>query len=156
MKREQEVIHAQDSSSSKDFILGAVIGGIVGAATALFLAPKSGKDLLQDLNGHASVLKDKGVELTGSVKEKGTEFISIAKDKTGQLSNAVTKTSVDLKDKVKGTVTNLNPTNQDLEEMKEEAKDLSTSLKNNDYDEIQQKLEETKRAFDETESKYNS
>jgi len=153
MKREQEVVHAQDSGT-KDFLLGAFIGGIVGAATALFLAPKPGKDLLQDLNGHAHVLKEKGIEMTGSVKEKGTEFISIAKDKTEQLGNVVTKTSSDLKDKVKGTVTNVTINQEDSDEAEEPAK--SISLSSNEYDEIQQKLEETKRAFDETESKYNS
>ncbi|NMO78839.1 YtxH domain-containing protein [Niallia alba] len=143
MKREQEIIHANESSSSKDFLFGAFLGGIVGAATALFLAPKPGKELLQDLNGQAGVLK-----------EKGSEFISIAKDKTDQLSNVVTKTSVDIMDKVKNTKGQEN-TSDRFDELKEQASDLSTSLKSTEFDEIQQKLEETKRAFDETESKYN-
>lgn len=101
MKREQEIIHANESSSSKDFLLGALVGGVVGAATALFLAPKPGRELLHDLNGQAGILKEKGIELTDTVKEKGSEFISIAKDKTDQLSNAVTKTSAEIMDKVK-------------------------------------------------------
>ncbi|MFS0658556.1 YtxH domain-containing protein [Niallia alba] len=154
MKREEEIIHANESSSSKDFLFGAFLGGIVGAATALFLAPKPGKELLQDLNGQAGVLKEKGIELTDTVKEKGSEFISIAKDKTDQLSNVVTKTSVDIMDKVKNTKGQEN-TSDRFDELKEQASDLSTSLKSTEFDEIQQKLEETKRAFDETESKYN-
>lgn len=155
MKREQEIMHSENSSSSKDFVLGAIIGGVVGAATALFLAPKAGKDLLHDLNDHASVLKQKGVELTGSVKDRGTEFISIAKDKTGQISNAVTQTSFDLKDKVKSTVTNIHSANTSSDDEGEKP-NSGIQLTNNDMDEIQQKLEETKRAFDETESKYNA
>ncbi|KAB7666776.1 YtxH domain-containing protein [Bacillus sp. B1-b2] len=155
MKREQEVIHSQNNSSSKDFVLGAIIGGVVGAATALFLAPKPGKELLHDLNDHASVLKQKGVELTGSVKDRGNEFISIAKDKTEQLSHAVTQSSVDLKDKVKSTVTNIPSANHSSEEVSEK-QNTGISLTNKEMDEIQQKLEETKRAFDETESKYNA
>ncbi|MGV3487537.1 MAG: YtxH domain-containing protein [Tuberibacillus sp.] len=36
------------STNTGSFILGAVIGGLVGAATALLLAPKSGKELRGD------------------------------------------------------------------------------------------------------------
>ncbi|KLV21895.1 hypothetical protein CHH55_16330 [Niallia circulans] len=154
MKREQEIIHANESSSSKDFLLGAIVGGVVGAATALFLAPKPGRELLHDLNGQAGMLKEKGIELTDTVKEKGSEFISIAKDKTGKISNTVTKTSAEIMDKVKNTKGQENMSAR-FDELKEEASDLSSSLKNAEFDEIQQKLEETKRAFDETESKYN-
>lgn len=154
MKREQEIIHANESSSSKDFLLGAIVGGVVGAAAALFLAPKPGRELLHDLNGQAGILKEKGIELTDTVKEKSSEFISIAKDKTDQLSNAVTKTSAEIMDKVKNAKGQENMSDR-FDELKEEASDLSTSMKNAEFDEIQQKLEETKRAFDETESKYN-
>jgi gas vesicle protein len=154
MKREQEIIHANESSSTKDFLVGAILGGVVGAATALFLAPKAGKELLHDLNGQAGVWKEKGIDLTDTVKEKGTEFISIAKDKTDQISNVVSKTSVDIMDKVKNTKGQDNIADH-FDELKEQASDLSASLKSSEFDEIQQKLEETKRAFDETESKYN-
>lgn len=154
MKREQEIIHANENSSTKDFLVGAILGGVVGAATALFLAPKPGKELLHDLNGQAGAWKDKGIELTDTVKEKGTEFISIAKDKTDKISNVVTKTSGDIMDKVKSTKAQDN-TSDHFDELKEEASDLSTSLKSSEFDEIQQKLAETKKAFDETESKYN-
>ena len=81
MKREQEIIHANESSSSKDFLFGAFLGGIVGAATALFLAPKPGKELLQDLNGQAGVLKEKGIELTDTVKEKDQNSFLLQKIK---------------------------------------------------------------------------
>ena len=30
----------------KDFVIGALVGGIVGAAVGLLLAPKTGKDLV--------------------------------------------------------------------------------------------------------------
>ncbi len=49
----------EGSINAKDFLIGSLIGGIVGAATALFLAPKSGKELRDDLNTHAGTLKEK-------------------------------------------------------------------------------------------------
>lgn len=44
--------------------------GIIGATTALFLAPKSGKELRDDLGSQASALKDKTDRMTADAKEK--------------------------------------------------------------------------------------
>lgn len=77
---------SKDGINSKDFLIGTLIGGIVGATTALFLAPKSGKELRDDLNNQANALKDKTDQLTTDAKEKGTEYVTIAKDKTSELS----------------------------------------------------------------------
>ena len=35
--------------NAKDFLIGTLVGGIVGSLTALLLAPKSGKELRGDL-----------------------------------------------------------------------------------------------------------
>lgn len=86
--------------SSSNFVLGALVGGIVGAATALFLAPKSGKELREDLSEQSSVLMEKGnafkqtaTEKGSSWKqtaqEKGTEWISVAKEKSAPIKDAV-------------------------------------------------------------------
>jgi len=152
MTREYETtVVENESSNGKDFLLGAIVGGIVGAATALFLAPKPGRELIQDLNQQAGLLKEKGIELSGTVKEKGTEYISIAKDKTGSLGSTVSKHSNDLMEKVKGKG---NDGDEQQTENLEAAGTENDPFKS-EYDEIQKKLEETKKAFDETESKYN-
>ena len=39
----------RDSINSKDFMIGALIGGMIGAATALFMAPKRGWKKVQSL-----------------------------------------------------------------------------------------------------------
>jgi len=152
MTREYETtVVENESSNGKDFLLGAIVGGIVGAATALFLAPKPGRELIQDLNQQAGLLKEKGIELSGTVKEKGTEYISIAKDKTGSLGSTVSKHSNDLMGKVKGKGTDEDEQQTD----NVEAAGTENDPFKTEYDEIQKKLEETKKAFDETESKYN-
>jgi gas vesicle protein len=64
--RETNQNKREDSSSS--FLLGALIGGLVGAAAAIFLAPKSGKDLRSTLNNQAGTLKEKTVQLINKTK----------------------------------------------------------------------------------------
>jgi len=91
----------QDGINSKDFIIGALIGGIVGATTALFLAPKSGRELREGLTQQANAVKDKTTKLTNDAYEKGTQFISIAKEKTASASQAISEQSAQIIDKVK-------------------------------------------------------
>ncbi len=45
--------------NTKDFLIGTLVGGIVGATTALFLAPKSGKELRSDISEQAYNAKEK-------------------------------------------------------------------------------------------------
>lgn len=88
--RYDDLYDYEDESSSKDFIIGALVGGIIGAATALFLAPKSGKELRSDLNTHATTLK-----------EKTSTYTDTAKEKSGGLTQQVKEQSSKVVDKVK-------------------------------------------------------
>ena len=85
-----EAIYGNDKIQAKDFIIGALVGGIVGAAAALLLAPKAGSELRNDVAVQAVTLKEKGVELSGT-----------AKDKTAQLSSQLKEQSTTLVEKVK-------------------------------------------------------
>lgn len=85
-----ESIYREETMQLKDFILGAFVGGIVGAATALFLAPKAGSELRHDVAIQAVTLKEKSVEFSGNAKEK-----------TNQLSNQLKEQSTNLVEKVK-------------------------------------------------------
>ncbi|HPI19648.1 MAG TPA: YtxH domain-containing protein [Candidatus Kapabacteria bacterium] len=66
------------SNYTKGFLLGAIIGGAVGAITALLLAPKSGRELREDLAVRSSELYD-----------KATDYFN---DLEGNVSTAVTNT----------------------------------------------------------------
>src|SRR5699024_11584892 len=101
------------------------IGSAVGATVALLLAPKSGRELRQDINvGTKQALEradewkdvaqektviytEKAKELGSDWKEKGTEFTKQAVDSTVQFSKDVsdkTKTfATDVADKTKAT-----------------------------------------------------
>lgn len=57
--RYDDLYDYEEESGSGSFLAGALIGVVIGAAAALFLAPKSGKELRGDLNTQVSSLKEK-------------------------------------------------------------------------------------------------
>lgn len=90
-----------DSHGAGSFLFGAIVGGVIGAATALFLAPKSGSEMREDFSSQANQLKAKSIEISTVAKDKATEFTSVAKEKTGGLSKTISEQSGQLVDKVK-------------------------------------------------------
>ena len=78
--------HDTKTTSAKDFMIGAIIGGLAGAAAALFLAPKSGKDLRGTSNEQAFIWKDKGEQVREMAKNKGSNLVTLAKEKSSYLS----------------------------------------------------------------------
>lgn len=139
--------HQSDTTESnlntKDFLIGALIGGVVGAAAALFLAPKSGRDIRHEISTQALTLKEKTGQLREVAVNKGTEIAEVAKEKTTSFGQTVSKQSNELMNKVKA-----------LKPLSEDTEDNAASIQGNL--DIQQKLEETKKAFDETELQLNS
>ncbi|MGB2991927.1 MAG: YtxH domain-containing protein [Paenisporosarcina sp.] len=81
--------NSNDEVNSKDFLIGALVGGIIGAATALFLAPKSGAELRGDVTTQATHLKEKTVDLSSTAKEKTSQLSSQLKEKSGPLVDKV-------------------------------------------------------------------
>ncbi|WP_342510498.1 YtxH domain-containing protein [Sporosarcina sp. FSL K6-1522] len=99
-------------SGASSFLFGALVGGVIGAATALFLAPKTGSEMRGNLTTQASQLKNKSIEISSVAKEKATEFstvakekttefTSVAKEKTGELTKTLQEQSGQIIDKVK-------------------------------------------------------
>lgn len=138
-KKKNDGIHA------KDFFIGALTGAVVGSLTALLFAPKSGRELRQDINDQAFTLRDKTENLRSSAISKGNELTSTVKNKTTAISRKVSEQSVDLVKKVK----RMKPAENEIEE----ANPIDELFEQDPHSEIQRKLDETKRAFDETESK---
>ena len=93
--------YEEESSGVSSFLLGALVGGVIGAAAALFLAPKSGSQMREDFSTQAVQLKDKSIELGAVAKTKATEFTSVAKEKTSELTKSIQEQSEQLVGKVK-------------------------------------------------------
>ncbi|MFS0689156.1 YtxH domain-containing protein [Sporosarcina sp. 179-K 8C2 HS] len=90
-----------DDSGAGSFLLGALVGGVIGAAAALFLAPKTGREMRDDFSEQAVQLKNKGIELSTVAKDKATEITSVAKEKTDGLTKTIQEQSGQIVDKVK-------------------------------------------------------
>lgn len=87
--------------NTKDFLIGTLIGGIVGASAALLLAPKSGKELRSDISEQAQIAKEKTTAFTSTAYEKGNEWAQIAKDKSSGIAKTVQAQSQQVIGKVK-------------------------------------------------------
>lgn len=89
------------SNNNKDFLIGSLVGGLIGAATALFLAPKTGKEVRENLGQQANVMKDRTGRFTSGAFEKSSGFANVAKEKTASLSQVVTEQSSQIMNKVR-------------------------------------------------------
>lgn len=92
---------SNNNMNTKDFLIGALIGGMVGAVSALLLAPKSGKELRHDINEHAVNVKDRSLQLKDTAVERGNEWISVAREKSSDIAKTVSKQSNQIASKVK-------------------------------------------------------
>ncbi|AJD91812.1 hypothetical protein JMA_24950 [Jeotgalibacillus malaysiensis] len=91
----------EKNTNSRDFVLGALIGSIAGAVTALILAPKSGGEFRQDLNTQAGRLKDRSYEWKDQAVTKSSEMAALAKEKSSAISKNVQDQSSGVMEKVK-------------------------------------------------------
>ncbi|WP_057913264.1 YtxH domain-containing protein [Peribacillus muralis] len=169
----------RDSINSKDFMIGALIGGMIGAATALFMAPKTGKELRNDFNEQAKNITEKTEKLRQTAMEKGTVLADTAKEKTTSVTEIVSNKSSDIVNKVKSLKSvkengdaaddTTNSSNKDIDvtgtsdspivsvetnfvngnDAENKPADPTSGNKNT----AKLKLDEAKKAFDETENK---
>jgi len=85
----RDPIYVNDEVNSKDFLIGALVGGIIGAAAALFLAPKSGAEMRGVVTTQATQLKEKTVDLSSTAKEKTSQLSTQIKEKSGPIVDKV-------------------------------------------------------------------
>jgi gas vesicle protein len=87
--RYDDLYDYEEESGSKDFLIGVLVGGIIGAATALFLAPKSGKELISDINTRTNELKEKSKEYTDSSSDAAGGFAQQVKEQSNKVVDKV-------------------------------------------------------------------
>jgi gas vesicle protein len=88
-------------NNNKDFIMGSLIGGLIGAAAAMFLAPKSGKEIRDNLGQQANMVKDRTGRFTSGTLEKSSGLANAAREKTASLSQVVSGQSSQIMNKVR-------------------------------------------------------
>ncbi|MTH55643.1 hypothetical protein GKZ89_19805 [Bacillus mangrovi] len=149
---------SKDGINSKDFMIGTLIGGIIGASAALLLAPKSGKDLRVDLGSQANMVAEKTNKLTSDALSKSSDWANKAKDKTASLSQSVTSHSTQLLDKVKdirggSKAPEQDPVSDEISAIDELAEEAAVSSRTAAFESQEQVLQGTKELAEKEASK---
>ena len=63
-----------DEGRGLEFLAGVVLGGLVGAAAALLLAPQPGDETREQLREKSIELKDRMIELSDEARKKAAEL----------------------------------------------------------------------------------
>lgn len=74
-------------------IAGFAIGALTGTVLGLLFAPKSGRELREEI-------KDKSIEYYGKAKEKGAEYVDGAKEKAATAYDKSKETAGAAKDRI--------------------------------------------------------
>jgi gas vesicle protein len=104
-----------NSSLSKGLLIGFLAGGAVGAILALLYAPKSGKDLRNDIKNktdeyldeaerYIADARDKAKDLINEGKKRSEKIITDARSKSEELLKDAEKIFTDAKVKATGAV----------------------------------------------------
>ncbi|NEW07613.1 YtxH domain-containing protein [Paenibacillus sp. SYP-B3998] len=82
-----------NQKKGKDLLIGAVVGGVLGAATALLLAPKSGRELRRDIAEQAQVVSDKTVQIASTITQKTQDVAKTVSTHTVELVGKAKETA---------------------------------------------------------------
>lgn len=74
-----------DNSLTKGLFLGFLAGSVIGAVTALLLAPKSGKELRRDIKKKTDELKDAAQNQLQQASQKASELINEGKKRSEEM-----------------------------------------------------------------------
>lgn len=87
--RYDDLYDYEEESGSGGFLAGALVGVVIGAAAALFLAPKSGKEFRGDLNNQVSTLKEKSQSSNSGSDSEGGGLKQQLKDQSSKVVDKV-------------------------------------------------------------------
>lgn len=107
----------EEEQTTRDLLIGGLIGGVLGAAVALMLAPKSGEDLRQDIADTYDHVSDRTHEFVDHMAKNGKAFakktssrankwFTLAQEIVNGLSDEVHEKGEDMIDHVKNLVKN--------------------------------------------------
>lgn len=92
---------SDNNMNGKDFLLGAVVGGVIGAVSALLLAPKTGKELRTDLSDQYQNVSERTQKIASDVSERSQKIASDVSEKTQKLAGEVSTKSQEIAGKAK-------------------------------------------------------
>lgn len=87
----------------KDLLIGAVVGTVLGAVTALLFAPKSGRELRADIADGVQTVAEKTTQVAGTVADKSKQLAGAISEKTQHTAQVIGKHTSEWADKAKET-----------------------------------------------------
>lgn len=107
--------------TSNGLLLGALIGGAVGAISALLLAPKSGAELRDDLSTKLQAVSEKTKDICSNVGQTTKELAATVGQHTKDLATNIKDETADLVEQAKKSNQNImDSLSSSKEDVKEE------------------------------------
>lgn len=120
----------ESNSKAKTFLLGALIGGAVGAVTALLFAPKSGRELRRDIVDSTTDMYDRATDFVSNTIQEGKNKAQGIIDAAKRQADSLLNKSSDIYDDVKEQVeTSTDAVQKRFESLKDAAKAGSDAFK---------------------------
>lgn len=91
---------SDNNMNGKDFLIGTLIGGMIGAAAALLLAPKKGSELRRDLSEQAHQVSERTHELADTVGRKSHEWSEVATQRSREVAGQISGRSREIASQV--------------------------------------------------------
>lgn len=88
-----------DTQDLGSFLSGLIIGGLVGAAVALLLAPQSGEETREIIRDRSIELKDKAVETAEEARQKAEAAAAEARVRADKLAHEAKIKADELKER---------------------------------------------------------
>jgi gas vesicle protein len=70
----EEVVFMSDEGKGAEFLAGVIIGGLIGAAVGLLMAPQPGEETREQLREKGIELRERVVELSEEARKKAGEL----------------------------------------------------------------------------------
>ncbi len=84
---------SDNNMNGKDFLLGAVVGGVIGAITALLLAPKPGEELRSDIKDTVNTVSNRTQEIAGQVSDRSQSLAKNVSERSQVIAKNVSERS---------------------------------------------------------------
>jgi gas vesicle protein len=88
---------------NKDLLVGAIVGTVIGAVTALLFAPKSGRELRKDIVDGVHQVSEKTQHTAESIADKTKQLAETLSERTQQAAKAVNRQKTEWVEKAKET-----------------------------------------------------
>ena len=93
--------YEREDSSVSTKLTYLIIGGGIGAVIALLFAPKSGKELREDIADVSKKGLEKGKEAAAQLQERAGEYYETGREKAGELYQTAQEKAAEYSDKAK-------------------------------------------------------